>query len=749
MADPQGWEDVLPRRSSDGWEDVPVVDLDRSTGAPGAWRAQVGSHSRPEQRLEAMRHLAPDARAYGDDNFVFTHPRTGRATLYNPPGLDWGDLPSLAGEAGEMVGGGLGATAGVALSAPSGPGAIAGGITGAGLGATAGRELAEFGIRSAYGTPDSRTAGQHLQDAALTGAVNAAGQGAAPIITRGVKATLGLVPRAISGATNLVAGRAPSAGQTGAQVIRDFEAVGAPLSAATATGNRTAQGAQRAASILPVGSTMAQRLAEREASAVERGVQGVVDEQVAASRQSAQAAARAGMTPGQAPSPRLAARIAAQEANSRLPIPSRAGANATQRMPDNSALQTITGAPVAQDAGAVIREGIERAGLRQSRRVASLEDTATGLIGEHTPVRDLPAVAALRRDIERQIARSPADAGPALNPVLERIALIEDDLAGGLGYRGLREMRTRLRQEIDRLPRNTVDPGAGQLEAAYNRLHGALSGDMFRVADNVSPAAGRALRVATRYNALTNESPNFLPALRRVVEKNSDEELYRALFPASGRVNTQQVGRLMNQLEAPERHAVAATVLARLGEPPAGGRIGQSFSVPHFLTNWEKLTASNPEARNVVLREARIPGLASQLDRLVRVSQRIKDFGATTNWSGTAAAATGASLLLGAGANLSRLDPIGALVGLASAGAAGGGTMALMTNPRFVRWLCDVAPSYSTAQRLTRDQISALGRLAAVNPALRAAWEGFRDTFDTPFNPSPSERREGPPRPRQ
>ena len=75
-------------------------DIDRKTGAPGAWRLQMGGASRPEQRLEVARHLDPTAVPYGDDNFLITHPRTGRRTLFNEEGLGWGDLASLAPEFG-------------------------------------------------------------------------------------------------------------------------------------------------------------------------------------------------------------------------------------------------------------------------------------------------------------------------------------------------------------------------------------------------------------------------------------------------------------------------------------------------------------------------------------------------------------------------------------------------------------------------------------------------------------------------
>src|SRR5262245_36473335 len=92
--------------------------LDKRSGANASARRDVGGAITPMDKLATLRRYYPDAQPYGDDNFVFTDPSTGRPTLYNPPGLDPGDIPSLTPEAFEFTGGTVGALA-------AGPRAIA------------------------------------------------------------------------------------------------------------------------------------------------------------------------------------------------------------------------------------------------------------------------------------------------------------------------------------------------------------------------------------------------------------------------------------------------------------------------------------------------------------------------------------------------------------------------------------------------------------------------------------------------
>src|SRR5689334_21642542 len=77
--------------------------VDQSTGAPASVRLRVGGS--PEgDRLANLRKFFPDAVPYGSDNFVFTNPDTGKPTLYNPKGFDFGDVASMGREVTTSVG---------------------------------------------------------------------------------------------------------------------------------------------------------------------------------------------------------------------------------------------------------------------------------------------------------------------------------------------------------------------------------------------------------------------------------------------------------------------------------------------------------------------------------------------------------------------------------------------------------------------------------------------------------------------
>lgn len=85
-------------------------------------RAIVGSAA-PQDRLANIQRYYPDAIPYGDDNFIYTEPETGRITLYNPEGLDLGDVASVAKEATIATASTLGAIAGGLAGVAGGPAA--------------------------------------------------------------------------------------------------------------------------------------------------------------------------------------------------------------------------------------------------------------------------------------------------------------------------------------------------------------------------------------------------------------------------------------------------------------------------------------------------------------------------------------------------------------------------------------------------------------------------------------------------
>jgi hypothetical protein len=220
------------------WPGTAVAqEPDRSTGAPANVRAAVGSAQTPADRLATIRRFYPDARPEGTDNFLFSDPRSGRPTLYNPRGLDIGDAASVIPEVGEylggIIGGALAVPPAVAGAAPTGGASVLAVPAGVGLGAAAGREIATLGANWLGGTVDSRGAGQRVADAATTAGVNAVGGPIADAALAGGRRVLGTVPRALGGR-----GRASP---------QDFAEAGVRASAGDVTGNPLTQLSQVAA----------------------------------------------------------------------------------------------------------------------------------------------------------------------------------------------------------------------------------------------------------------------------------------------------------------------------------------------------------------------------------------------------------------------------------------------------------------------------------------------------------------------
>lgn len=218
--------------------------MDTGTGAPANVRASVGAAQTPADRLETIRRFYPEAQPYGTDNFVFNDPRSGRPTLYNPPGIDIGDAVSIFPEVGELLGGAVGGALALppaVASAPATGGASVLAVpAGIGLGAAAGREIATLGANLFGGTVDRRGPATRTIDAAQTFGINAGAVPLADLALRGARAALGPVQR-------LVGGR----GQASPE---DFRALGVRASAGDVTGNPATQSLQSAVAASPTGT---------------------------------------------------------------------------------------------------------------------------------------------------------------------------------------------------------------------------------------------------------------------------------------------------------------------------------------------------------------------------------------------------------------------------------------------------------------------------------------------------------------
>lgn len=169
---PAGFSPVAPLAPA-GFSPIEMfANVDTKTGAPASLRAALAAYSKPDDKLRALQRYFPDARPAGDGNFVYTNPKTKQATLFNPSGMDTGDVAEFGRVIPEVVGGLLGA-AGGSLFAP-GVGTIAGGIAGS----QAAGEMYDYAVRSQVGEPSTRSFPEAAKDVGINTAIDLATLGA-------------------------------------------------------------------------------------------------------------------------------------------------------------------------------------------------------------------------------------------------------------------------------------------------------------------------------------------------------------------------------------------------------------------------------------------------------------------------------------------------------------------------------------------------------------------------------------------
>ncbi len=222
--------------------------IDGESGSPATVRAIVGSAA-PQDRLANIQRYYPDAIPYGDDNFIYTEPETGRITLYNPEGLDLGDVASVAKEATIATASTLGAIAGGLAGVAGGPAApvtVPGGaVTGAGLGAAAGAELFDLSAGLFAGRIDTRSPIDRAMQPVTEFFLGAGGQRAGELVEAGFK-------RALGGGT-----------QKAAQLAAKFRNLRIEPTAATVSSSNTIALLEKMSEGSPFSAPIVQKQAER------------------------------------------------------------------------------------------------------------------------------------------------------------------------------------------------------------------------------------------------------------------------------------------------------------------------------------------------------------------------------------------------------------------------------------------------------------------------------------------------------
>jgi len=181
-------------------EQIPLdKSMDKKSGAPMKVRALVGNTKKPEDAISTLQKYYPDAQPYGEDNYVFTDPDTGRPTLYNPEGFESGDLAEWGRAAAQFAGGVVGGGVGLAGSTPTGLTAAPVMVpSGAALGSQFAGQLYDQGARW-LGQDDTRSVPEAITEGAVETGTEAIFQKAAPMVT-------GAIGKGIRGVGNKIKG---------------------------------------------------------------------------------------------------------------------------------------------------------------------------------------------------------------------------------------------------------------------------------------------------------------------------------------------------------------------------------------------------------------------------------------------------------------------------------------------------------------------------------------------------------------
>ena len=228
--------------------------IDRDTGAPSYIRAIVGSVYDDADRLATIQQYYPDAQPYDDGNFIYTSPETGRPTVFNPKGMDMGDIAGATRELMVTVGSGLGAAAGATagLGVASAPGAVIGAGFGAAFSGSA------YDALVAKYTKDNRGLGRRVVEVAGEGMLGATGE---------------VVGRAVAPLAKKALGGASTAAQN---VINAFKQFGIEPSLPAVTGGKGMARIEAGLAQTPSSADIIAKQVEKTVKQTQDAVSGIV-----------------------------------------------------------------------------------------------------------------------------------------------------------------------------------------------------------------------------------------------------------------------------------------------------------------------------------------------------------------------------------------------------------------------------------------------------------------------------------------
>jgi hypothetical protein len=409
------------------------------------------------------------------------------------------------------------------------------------------------------------------------------------------------------------------------------------------------------------------------------------------------------------PITRGATAIARQGWLSEGPISARAMQSAAQAGQARTRAAGMAGQALEKDdAGEIVRKGADIYSKQTGKTGDALYTRAYKMAGDTKA--PLPKALAAADEAITELGETPG--GSAL---LDEITALRKQMArGDFTVRGIRNMRTRLREEADfkGLRGSDTSRRLGQIiDAASEDVAAALEG------------AGK-LRAAKAFRTADDFWRQRVETIDGVLDpllgKNAPRSGEKILGALEGMANKEtgnaaNLRRVMKALPESEANSVRATVINRLG---ADGD-GADFSFAKFLTRWNGMSS---KAKTVLFP----PESIKALNNIATVARGAKATAAYSNTSNTGRAVAGqillSSIVSGAG-------------GLATAGAAGAGQIIsgrLLASPLFGKFLMKL-PKMTDPKVIS----NGLSTIARRDPAIAQDVLGLQQRLTEAFAQAP------------
>ena len=238
-------------------------------------------------------------------------------------------------------------------------------------------------------------------------------------------------------------------------------------------------------------------------------------------------------------------------------------------------------------------------------------------------------------------------------------------------------------------------------QAEFKQIYRGLSEDIRLAAQQADAAQGPqpnnrgpAERSFDRGNALYSGGMDRIKTVQPFASKDAPEQAYNALMQ-SGKENVTTMRAVKKSVSEETRATVAATTIDRMGKAKPGQQndTGDVWSPETFLTNWNQLT---PKARLELTSGFKgSDKVRAQVEAIAKGASMMRDSSRVwANPSGTGGNMLAAGTVGGIAGSVF-VNPLAALGGVSTLGAANVGSRNLLLNPKFTEAMAKPRGTYN------------------------------------------------------